>query len=204
MSEKVLGNCKTGLVFVVSAPAGTGKTTLVQMLVDEFSGLVEKSISYTTRPRRPGEIPGIDYHFVSKEEFQNKLANEEMLEYAELYGYYYGTASDSVRQQQKAGKHVILVIDTQGALKLKGNFPAVLIFLKPPSQEVLRQRLAGRRTECSAVIEQRLAWAERELEAIKEYDYCVVNDDLKTAYSVLRSILIAEEHRVVHSILQKE
>ena len=193
--HKLLGSLETGLAFVVSAPAGTGKTTLVQMLVNEFPCVVE-SVSYTTRPMRPGEIQDVHYHFVSKEEFERKIADNDLLEHVELYGYYYGTGYKSLIEQLKQGKHVILVIDTQGALKLKGKFPATFIFLAPPSTETLRERLMRRKTEDEAVIEQRLTWAQKELEVMQEYDYCIVNDDLTIAYQVLRSILIAEEHRM--------
>lgn len=199
MTEKLLGNLETGLVFVVSAPAGTGKTTLVNMLIKEFPNVVV-SISYTTRKCRPEEVPGVHYHFVSEEEFKRKIANNDFLEYVQLYGHYYGTAYHTVLEQQQKKKHVILVIDTQGALLLKGKFPAVFIFLQPPSLEKLRQRLTQRRTESAAVIEERLEWAKHEMEAAHKYDYCIVNEDLAIAYQVLRSVLIAEEHRVARQI----
>lgn len=198
MRRKLLGNRKRGLVFVVSAPAGTGKTTLVDMLEKEFS-CVLRSVSYTTRPQRQGEVTGQHYYFITKQEFEKKIANNEFLEFVTLYGYYYGTAYETVQKQQELGKHVILVIDTQGALKLKGRFPATFIFLMPPSMEVLRQRLISRSTESVDVIEERLNWAQSEMELAKEYDYCIVNDDLNTAYQVLRSILIAEEHRYANT-----
>lgn len=193
---KLLGNLDKGLALVLSAPAGTGKTTLVQMLVQEFTCVVE-SISYTTRPCRSGEVSGIHYHFVTNEEFEQKIANNDFLEYVKLYGYYYGTSQKEIEDQQKKGKHVILVIDTQGALQLMGKFNAKFIFLQPPSMEVLRERLKQRKTETAAVIEERLNWAQSEMEAVRYYDYRIINDDLATAYQVLRSIVIAEEHRVV-------
>lgn len=199
MALKLLGNLNTGLAFVVSAPAGTGKTTLVNMLTKEFPCVVE-SISFTTRPKRQGEIQGVHYNFVSKEEFERKIAQKEFLEYVELYGFYYGTSYKFIREQQKGGKHVVLVIDTQGALQLMGKFPAAFIFLKPPSLDVLKERLKQRRTETPEVIEERLKWAMKEMESAKEYDYCIINDELATAYQALRSILIAEEHRVVKDI----
>lgn len=192
--EKILGNKSPGLVFIISAPAGTGKTTLVEMLVKEFPCVVQ-SVSFTTRHCRPGEIPGVHYHFVTDEEFERKIANGEMLEYVKLYGYYYGTDYRSVREQQNLGKHVVLVIDTQGALQLKNHFQAVYIFLKPPSLEVLRGRLTGRKTEKTLDIEERLSWAQKELEVAHEYDYCILNEDLETSYEILRSIFIAEEHK---------
>jgi guanylate kinase len=165
------------------------------MLVNEFPCVVE-SVSYTTRECRNGEIPGVHYHFVSESEFERKIANNEFLEYVRLYGYYYGTALQSVQEQQRQGKHVILVIDTQGALQLKGMIPACFVFISPPSLKELRHRLKQRRTESDAVIEERLEWAKKEIETASEYDYTIVNDDLAIAYQVLRSIVIAEEHRV--------
>lgn len=194
--SKLLGNVKKGLVFVVSAPAGTGKTTLVHMLIQEFPCVVG-SVSYTTRSQRPGEIAGVHYHFVSKEEFESRIEKHEFLEFVQLYGDYYGTSTLTVQKLQEQGKHVILVIDTQGALQLKTWFPATFIFLRPPSMPILRERLAQRKTESPVMIEQRLAIALKEMEAMCYYDYCITNDDLSTAYQVLRSILIAEEHRVL-------
>ena len=195
MKTKLLGNSKMGLAFVVSAPAGTGKTTLVQMLAQEFSCIVE-SVSFTTRLQRPGEIAGVHYNFVSNEEFESKIASNDFLEFVQLYGCYYGTSHRAVQELQRQGKHVILVIDTQGAQQLKTWFPATFIFLQPPSLEILRERLVLRKTETLPVIEQRLAIAEKEIEASCHYDYCIINDDLSTAYQVLRSIIIAEEHRI--------
>ncbi|MBA3958346.1 MAG: guanylate kinase [Parachlamydiaceae bacterium] len=193
---KLLGNLKTGLVFVVSAPAGTGKTTLVEKLYQEFPNVV-RSVSYTTRQCRPGEVPGDHYHFISKEEFAQKIARNEFLEHVELYGTLYGTAYQAVKEQQQKGNHIVLVIDTQGALLLKDRgFKAVFIFLMPPSEEELRKRLTERQTESASVIEERLQCAKREFKAVARYDYCIVNDDLETAYQVLRSVFIAEEHRV--------
>jgi guanylate kinase len=195
MAEKLLGNLPKGLIFVLSAPAGTGKTTLVKMLQEEFDCVTE-SISCTTRLPRAGEIPNKDYRFLTLKEFEEKKEAGDFLEYAEVFGHYYGTSKDYVLSEQDKGKHVILVIDTQGALKLKGKIPATFIFLKPPSLEELKTRLLKRRTESSKVIEERLAWAKEELERVKHYDYCIINDNLDTAYQVLRSILIAEERRV--------
>lgn len=195
MPSKLLGNLKHGLAFIISAPAGTGKTTLVQMLQQEFSCVVT-SISCTTRKPRGGEVDGVDYHFLTKEEFEGKIAAGEFLEYVELYGNYYGTSRERVIEQQQQGKHVILTIDTQGALYLKGRFPGVYIFIKPPSLEELRNRMIKRQTESLEMIEKRVAWAKKEMERASAYDYNLINDDLTVAYQVLRSILIAEERRV--------
>jgi guanylate kinase len=193
--EKLLGNLAKGLLFVVSAPAGTGKTTLVNMLKKEFSCVVE-SVSCTTRAPRQAESDGKDYHFLTVEQFEAKIKAHEFLEYAEVFGHYYGTAKEFVEREQSKGHHVVLVIDTQGALQLKGKVPAVFIFLWPPSMEELKRRLLKRQTESSVAIEKRLHWAAEELKRVKDYDYRIVNENLDTAYQALRSILIAEERRI--------
>lgn len=193
--EKVLGTLTKGLVFVVSAPAGTGKTTLVRMLMDEFPCVTE-SVSCTTRPIRLGEIEGKDYHFLSQEEFKTKIDEGAFLEHANVFGSYYGTLKEEIAQQQNKGKHVILVIDTQGAMQLKkSHFDAVFIFVRPPSMAELRERLFKRKTEKDEHIEERLQWAQEELKAASQYDYIILNDNLHRAYEILRSILIAEEHK---------
>lgn len=191
----LLGNHKRGLLFVVSAPAGTGKTTLVQMLNREFPEVVA-SISYTTRTPRTGEISGTHYHFVGLEEFEERVAAGEFLEHVQLYGTYYGTSGIWVEDQLSRGKHVILTIDTQGVRQLRGVIPTVSIFIAPPSREELRRRLLARKTESEEVIQRRLDWAEKELEAASEYDYRIVNDVLDIAYQTLRSVVIAEGCRV--------
>ena len=190
----LLGDEKEGQVFIISAPAGTGKTTLVEKLVKEFPS-VTASVSYTTREPREGEIAGVHYHFIAAPEFEEKISAGDFLEYVKLYGTYYGTSKQWVKEQQKKGKHVLLVIDTQGALKLKSVLPSVLIFIRPPSLDILRNRLIRRQTETPGMIEQRVDWAQQELEAAQQYDYQIINDDLETAYQVLKSILIAECHR---------
>ncbi len=194
--QKLLGNHPEGKVFILSAPAGTGKTTLVRMLSKEFPCVVE-SVSCTTREPRPSEIEGVDYHFLSKEVFEKKIASGDFLEYANVFGYYYGTSKEFVQKQQRLGNHVFLVIDTQGALQLKNkHFPGVYIFLSPPSLEELEGRLHKRKTESVEVIEKRLSWAEKEMAMAAHYDYHIVNDSLEQAYEILRSIVIAEEHHL--------
>lgn len=192
--SKLLGSLSSGLLFVISAPAGTGKTTLVRMLQDEFASVAE-SISYTTRKMRPKEIEGRDYHFISVEEFHRKIAADEFLEYAEVFGHYYGTSKKLVEELQKQGKHVLLVIDTQGARLLKKKIEAIFIFISPPNSEEQKRRLHGRQSESAEVIETRLSWAQKEMAEARWYDYFIVNENLKTAYEVLRAILIAEEHK---------
>lgn len=194
MAQKLLGNRSEGLIFVLSAPAGTGKTTLVKMLKEEFS-CVTGSVSCTTRAPRPDEVEGRDYHFLSKEAFEAKIAAGDFLEHANVFGNYYGTSREYVLKKQQEGKHVILVIDTQGAMQIKGKIPAVFVFVSPPSLEELKVRLTKRKTESEEVIAQRLSWAEKEMAQAKHYDYQIINEDLDIAYAVLRSIVIAEENR---------
>lgn len=184
-----------GLAFIVSAPSGTGKTTLVEMLTNEFANIVA-NVSFTTRAPRPEEIPGKHYHFITDEEFQRRIAAGEFLNYVNLYGDYYGCSRLWIEENLEQGKHVILTIDTQGARELLDVFPAIFIFVAPPCREELRRRLLSRRTETEEMIQKRLDWAEKEIEASTIYDYRFVNADLGMAYQVLRSILIAEDHRL--------
>lgn len=200
MTQKLIGNLKKGLIFVLSAPAGTGKTTLVQMLVREFSS-VEESVSYTTRNPRAAEVNGKDYWFVSDEVFAEKQKNGDFLEFAEVFGKRYGTCKEEVERRICAGKHVFLVIDTQGALQLQEmGFKAIYIFVAPPSIEALQDRLTKRQTECELKRGERLSWAEKEMQQSCRYDFQIVNCSLSVAYEVLRSIVIAEEHRIVKSL----
>lgn len=194
--DRLLGNGKVGRPFIVSAPAGTGKTTLVKMLTDEFPCVVA-SISFTTRQPREGEIDGVHYNFVTHDEFEKKIASGDFLEYVKLYGDYYGTSRSWMEKQLNAGKHVVLVIDTQGAALLRDTWKMVSIFIRPPSLDELKHRLISRGTDSVETIERRLAFAQQELKAGSFYDYTIVNEDLNTAYQVLKSIFIAEEHRVI-------
>ncbi|MBA2369583.1 MAG: guanylate kinase [Candidatus Protochlamydia sp.] len=190
----LLGTHEKGLVFILSAPAGTGKTTLVDMLVKEFPTVLA-NVSYTTRAPREGEIEGVHYHFVSEPEFARKQAAGEFLESVKLYNVSYGSSRQWVEERINQGYHVFLVIDTQGAMQLKNSINAVYVFIRPPSLEALKHRLIKRQTETTEMVEKRLAWAAQELEAAQHYDYQITNDDLAIAYQVLKSILIAECHR---------
>ncbi|RUM88612.1 MAG: guanylate kinase, partial [Thermovibrio sp.] len=152
-----------GLLIVISAPSGTGKTTLVHMLLKEFPDL-EFSVSYTTRPPRPGEVDGRDYHFVDRKTFERMIEEGDFLEWAEVYGNLYGTSRTQVLKALNEGKDVILDIDTQGALQVKKNFPeAVLIFILPPSLKELERRLRNRGTDDEETIERRLKTAREEI-----------------------------------------
>lgn len=193
--HKLVGNHSHGLLFVVSAPAGTGKTTLVEMLTDEFS-CITRSISSTTRLKRPNEVDGQDYCFLTDEEFEKKINEDQFLEHVTLFGYHYGTSKHQVEKLRAEGKHVVLVIDTQGALHLMGQVAATYIFILPPSFEELARRLQERGTENYESLSKRLHEAEREIATSTAYQYVIVNDDIKIAYEVLKSIIIAEEHRI--------
>lgn len=195
MKAGVLGDQKQGRVFVLSGPAGTGKNTLMNQLIQEFPS-VEESISYTTREARHYEETGHHYHFITNEEFEEKIKADEFLEYVKLYDDYYGTSRKLLEERLALGKNIFLVIDTQGALQIKERFPATFIFIAPPSVDALRERLAKRKTETEEMLEKRLVWAEEEMTKIDAYDYKLINDDVEEAYEILRSILIAESHRI--------
>lgn len=196
MTHKVLGNLKKGKLFVLSAPAGTGKTTLARMASSEFACVVE-SVSYTTRSPRGAEIEGRDYFFISKDTFLTLIEKEEFLEHAEVFGNFYATSKKFVENHINQGHHVLLVIDVQGAMKLKKmNLDAVFVFIKPPSLLALKQRLMTRNADSQESIELRLSQAEKELEFEKHYDYQIINDNLSSAFEVLKAILIAEEHKI--------
>ena len=188
---------REGIAFVLSAPAGAGKTTLVEMLVEEFPS-VERSISCTTRKPRPGEKSGEDYFFISEEEFQRRVEASDFLEHAEVFGHYYGTSKEQIQERLQKGKHVFLVIDTQGALQLqKMEFDAVYIFIAPPSLQALEERLTKRQTEDPASKNRRLSMAQKEMDRLSAYDYLIVNDDLSVAYDELKSVVKAEESRII-------
>jgi guanylate kinase len=195
MGRKVLGNTGKGLLFVISAPAGTGKSTLVEMILKEFPEAVAESCSSTTRPPRPGEIAARHYEFITIDAFEKKISSQEFIEHAKVFGNYYGTRKDEVARLQSEGKHVLLVIDTQGAMQIKNQIPAIFIFISPPSFEELRRRLVQRRTEDEEKIQERLLWAKQEIAMAPHYDYHIINDQLDVTYQVLRSIFIAEEHK---------
>lgn len=184
-----------GHFFVIAAPSGTGKTSLVRALVNNINDL-KISISYTTRSPRPGDVEGKDYHFVANEVFEEMLKTQTFLEHATIYHHQYGTSRYWVVEQLAAGTDVLLEIDWQGAKQIRQQFPsAILIFIVPPSLEVLRQRLQNRRQDHSDVISVRMAGAQQEISHYLEFDYLVINDQFEQALADLQHIVLAERLR---------
>ncbi len=190
-----LPGSRRGLLFIVSAPSGAGKTTIVERLVEETPQL-RMSRSYTSRAARQGEVGGVAYNFVPRARFEDMFAAGEFLEWAGVFGYLHGTsAADHVRMLA-AGDDVVLVIDVQGARQVRSRRSgAICVFVMPPSAAVLEQRLRGRSKDAEPAIRRRLMVAKDEVAAFSEYDYIVVNDELAPAVDRLRSIVIAERAR---------
>jgi guanylate kinase len=185
-----------GLLFIVSAPSGAGKTTLVERLVEQTPRL-RMSRSYTSRHAREGERDGVDYNFVTRERFEAMVAADEFLEWADVFGNLYGTAAADTERLLDAGHDVVLVIDVQGARKLRARgVPACAVFVMPPSFAELEQRLRGRSKDCEEDIQRRLQVAREEVAAFTEYDFVVVNDELVAAVDRLRAIVVAERSRL--------
>ena len=181
-----------GLLFVVSAPSGTGKTTLVEAAVQVCKGL-ERSRSYTSRPRRAGEQEGVDYNFVSRAAFDELVNRGEFLEWAEVFGNCYGTRRSDTEARLVDGVDLVLVIDVQGARQVREQVPdAIGIFVLPPSFEVLERRLRERCQDSDGAIERRLQTARREVTAIEHYEYVIVNDQLDRSVRELLAIVQAE------------
>jgi len=185
-----------GLLFVVSAPSGTGKTTVVKRLVQVCPGL-QQSLSFTSRPLRPGERDGVDYNFVSRGDFDGMVERGELLEWAEVFGNRYGTGREATTARLAAGTDLVLVIDVQGARQVRERTTgAVSVFVLPPSFEVLERRLRERSQDPDEVIARRLATARTEISALDAYDYVVVNDELDRCVGELRAIVLAERARL--------
>lgn len=186
----------TGTLYIISAPSGAGKTSLVKALVDTIPGL-SISVSHTTRPRRDGEVDGVDYHFVDAEAFEAMVAAGEFLEHARVFGNAYGTARSSVEEQLDAGTDVILEIDWQGAQQVRAALPdAVSVFILPPSRRELERRLRARGKDSEDVIARRLREAQSEMSHYHEYDYLVVNDAFGHAVEELVAVARARRLRL--------
>ncbi len=197
----VAGICGTlrvmhpGILYIVSAPSGAGKTSLLKELVQQRAGLAV-CVSHTTRAPRPGEENAVHYHFVDQARFQAMINAGEFLEHAQVFDNFYGTAESSVRSQLERGQDVVLEIDWQGAAQVRRIFPdAVSIFIVPPSVEALRERLSNRGQDSDAIIERRMRDAMSEMSHHQEYDFIVVNDDFAHALSDLAAILRSQDLR---------
>ena len=193
-----------GNLFIVSAPSGTGKTTILKRIISEMENIMF-SVSHTTRPPRPGEKDGVDYYFVEKDAFQKMQEQELFHEWAEVHGNLYGTSRNAVQKIIDQGKDIILDIDVQGGLQAmdKVGDKGIFIFILPPSLQELEKRLVNRGTESESVIATRLKNAQGEIKIMEQYDYVIVNDSVAEAVDVLKSIIIAERSRKRRSVSGK-
>ena len=186
----------TGILFIISAPSGAGKTSLVAELLNNMSN-IKASISHTTRDRRPGEVDAINYHFTSREQFLEMIGQDAFLEHAEVFGNFYGTSQQWVADTLASGEDVILEIDWQGAAQMRKLFPeSTSIFILPPSKQALRERLHKRAQDDAEVIEKRIAAATEEMSHYIEADFMVVNDNFDTALQQMISIVSAQHCRL--------
>jgi guanylate kinase len=190
-----MSSSRRGLLFIVSAPSGTGKTTLVERLVQVLPNL-RMSRSYTSRAARSGERDGVDYNFISRSEFEALIARQAFLEWADVFGNLYGTAAADVEHLLDAGQDVVLVIDVKGARQVKARqVDHTSIFVMPPSFQILEQRLRGRSMDTEEQMQRRLTTAREEASSYSDYDYVVVNDDLEATVVRLQEIIAAERSR---------
>jgi guanylate kinase len=202
----------SGNLFVISAPSGAGKTSLVHALLD-INPEIDMSVSFTTRHPRPGETNGKDYHFVNRDQFLDMARRGEFLESAEVYGNLYGTSQSWISQENAKGRDVLLEIDWQGAAQVRRLFPeCVTVFVLPPSLDALEQRLKGRGKDNDDVIAKRLAAVREDVSHVSEFDYVIINDNLNEALNELSAIVLAarlrrspqlERHQQLINLLQK-
>jgi guanylate kinase len=188
-----------GVLVIVSSPSGAGKTTLTRRLLEEFEGQLEFSVSYTTRPMRPGEVDGRDYWFVSADDFERMARRGEFAEWAWVHSNRYGTAQAPIEAALTAGRDIIFDVDFQGGASLSSRWPqdSLKIFILPPSMDALALRLRQRATDSQEVIDRRLRKAREELQHFNEYQHLIVNDDLERAYNLLRAIYLTRRYGVV-------
>lgn len=195
-AKAVQAPMQTGNIFIVAAPSGAGKTTLVSALLAADSN-VRLSVSYTTRAPREGERHGTDYHFVSREEFVAMIGRGEFLEHAEVYGNFYGTSERWIREQLAKGQDILLEIDWQGAQQVRKLFPqAISVFVLPPSLETLERRLRGRAKDSEDAIQRRMQSAQEEIRHVDEYDYVIVNEYIDEAVRDIISLVRAARLRI--------
>ena len=186
-----------GLLIVLSGPSGVGKGTVRAAVFANNQFQYVYSVSATTRAQRPGEVDGKDYYFVSREEFETMIQNEDLLEFAEYVGNYYGTPIQKIEENLAAGHDVFLEIEVQGAMKVKERMPeGIFIFLAPPNLEELESRITGRGTDAAHVIQERMATAKEEIELMQHYDYVVVNDQVQHAVDKINAIIQSEHLKV--------
>ena len=190
-----------GLLIVLSGPSGVGKATVRQALFNTKDHNFTYSVSMTTRKPRVGEVDGVDYYFVSEEEFENRIRQSKFLEFAKFVGNFYGTPIEEVQKLLAQGDEVVLEIEVEGAMQVKAKMPdAVLIFIAPPSYDALKSRLFRRGTESAEIIYERLQKAHRELTLAAGYDYIVINDDVENAADRIKAIIRAEHARCRRSL----
>lgn len=184
-----------GNLFIISAPSGAGKTSLVSALLEQSDG-IQVSVSHTTRPMRPGENDGVNYNFVTVEQFESLIAQGDFLEHAQVFGNYYGTSQSWVEAKLKEGLDIILEIDWQGAEQVRKIMPyAQSIFILPPSRAALQERLSNRGQDSDEVIAGRMAQAQSESSHYAEFDYLIINDDFDTALLELRGLILSQRLR---------
>ena len=192
---------RKGLLFVVSGPSGAGKGTICKKLIEKID--IELSVSMTTRQPRPGEEEGRNYFFVPEEDFIRTMNKDGFLEYAKVYGNYYGTPKEAVMRKLDEGRDVVLEIDIQGALKIRESYPnGIFIFILPPSMTELRKRITGRGSETEDAINLRLGETLKEVAYIDKYDYCIVNNEIDEAVARVAAIIKAEHSRVSEDIYE--